>query len=541
MTDQIGTKTNDKLVGTALIDVIAGRNGSDTISGGSGDDILYGDGSKAKPASALPGMAIVESVEAKVTFVYESAGFKNALGLYVVNADKTLSDVRILFTNASLKGSGGDLLKDVSSVMATLKAGQSIGFFIAPDAFSKSAAALSADGATFQLRNSTGAIAKTVDGGDIGLFSVGKDGVATAVNTAYGTTLFFADRRLNADGLEHARIAADAKTGVVTIGFEDVLNGGDRDFDDVVFTVNVGAGNAAGVVSVNPPKVLDATNDVIDGGSGDDQIFGSGGHDRLLGDIGNDLLDGGSGNDSLYGGRGDDQLFGRSGDDQLYGEDGNDTIDGSAGNDRIWDGAGVDVVKGGSGRDWVYVGAGDDKYSGGSGYDTIDFSAARKGLALDLSKKTASSDLGADVLDGFEQIIGTRFADTMRGDKNANVLSGGDGDDWFRGLGGADTYTGGKGRDVFAFSPKDILDAGKQLGVDRITDFTLGEDRLNLFEITKNTKGDKFAAVKVEQVGTSADVWANFGATKGGWQKVVTLDNVSAEKMLASMSDWLVV
>ena len=60
----------------------------------------------------------------------------------------------------------------------------------------------------------------------------------------------------------------------------------------------------------------DATNDVLDGGPGDDSLNGMGGNDTLYG---------GGGNDSLYGGDGNDVLDGGAGDDHLSGDKGNDT------------------------------------------------------------------------------------------------------------------------------------------------------------------------------------------------------------------------
>ena len=46
----------------------------------------------------------------------------------------------------------------------------------------------------------------------------------------------------------------------------------------------------------------------------------------------------------------------------------------------------VVLVFGNSGNDLVIAGEGDDSYSGGSGFDTIDFSAAKQGMKIDLSK-----------------------------------------------------------------------------------------------------------------------------------------------------------
>jgi Ca2+-binding RTX toxin-like protein len=60
-----------------------------------------------------------------------------------------------------------------------------------------------------------------------------------------------------------------------------------------------------------------AGNDVLTGGSGNDQLFGGTGNDVLNGRGGNDLLFGGAGDEVLTGGAGNDQLFGQSGNDRF--------------------------------------------------------------------------------------------------------------------------------------------------------------------------------------------------------------------------------
>ncbi len=540
MTELIGGLTNDTLTGGAGADYVSGRGGADTVLGGAGNDVLFGD-SKSKITTPKPwGVDVIEKVDAKVTFITESAGYKNTLGMYVINADGSMTDVQILFANASLSGSGGDLKGGVSSVMSTLLPGQKIGFFIASNAFSSSSATLTAKGGHYEFRDSGGKIGKVSDGADVALYHVNDTGIATVVKTQTGTDLFFMNSGQNSDGMGHVRLTSDTTTGIVKVGFEDLLNGGDRDFDDVVFTINVGVANAKAWTDIEPPKVIENRNDVIRAGDGDDMAWGNAGNDNVAGEKGNDTLDGGSGNDTLTGGVGDDTLYGRSGDDVLYGEDGNDLIDGSSGNDRIWDGAGNDTVVAGTGRDQVWAGAGDDNYNGSDGFDIIDFSGARKSLTLDVSKKTAVSDLGNDILSGFEQFVGTKFNDIMRGDKAANVFVGGDGDDWFRGLGGVDTMTGGKGKDTFAFSPKDVWFEKEHFGVDRIKDFNAKEDKIDFFEITKNVTDNKFDMVKLEQADGGTMVWAYLVAA-GEFQQVVQLDGVKVEQIVDSIKDWLIV
>jgi Ca2+-binding RTX toxin-like protein len=52
------------------------------------------------------------------------------------------------------------------------------------------------------------------------------------------------------------------------------------------------------------------------------------------------------------------------------------------------------------------------------------------------------------------------------------------------GLGGADILTGGAGNDVFRYLAQSDSTTGA--GADRITDFTIGEDRINFSKIDTN-------------------------------------------------------
>jgi Ca2+-binding RTX toxin-like protein len=298
----------------------------------------------------------------------------------------------------------------------------------------------------------------------------------------------------------------DTATGVLKIGFEDLKGGGDKDFDDSVFTVDLGVTNAALLPKVASKPVSNDKHDMVDGGAGNDTLFGM------------------SGNDTMLGGDGDDKLWGNSGDDVLDGGDGNDELHGGAGNDVLSDGAGNDIVNGNSGDDTFKAGEGDDVYNGGSGFDTIDFSGARQGMTIDLSKKSASG-MGNDVVSGFEKVIGSAFADDIKGSKAVDHLAGGAGDDVIRGMGGADVLTGGEGKDTFQWQAKDIVDAsGKHLGVDVITDFSQ-EDALDFSKMFKKGSFDSIDdVVKVVDDGKSSHVYA---AVAGEWHEVVTLEGVT--------------
>ena len=101
-------------------------------------------------------------------------------------------------------------------------------------------------------------------------------------------------------------------------------------------------------------------NDVMIGGSGNDQFQGGKGNDILIGRGGNDRLHGGKGHDLVLGGRGNDTLQGGKGNDWLLGGRGNDHVNGGRGNDHLYGGRGNDSLDGGRGRDDVRGGPGHD-------------------------------------------------------------------------------------------------------------------------------------------------------------------------------------
>ena len=141
----------------------------------------------------------------------------------------------------------------------------------------------------------------------------------------------------------------------------------------------------------------------------------------------------------------------------ITGTSGNDTITGTAGDDTIFGGAGDDMLYGGSGRDVIYGGDGNDTISGctksdslygGTGIDTLDYSVLKKGTSGVTVNLATNSGSNGDVIDGFENVIGTTRADNLTGDAGANILEGLAGDDRLAGGDGNDTLYGGTGNDT---------------------------------------------------------------------------------------------
>ncbi len=191
-------------------------------------------------------------------------------------------------------------------------------------------------------------------------------------------------------------------------------------------------------------------------------------------------------------------LTGTSNADAVTGGDGATTIFGYAGNDSLYGAGGNDVLVGGAGRDLL---------SGGSGKDAASYSDARKGVVASLDAPSRNTgDAAGDKYVSIENLIGSRFGDSLTGNSAANTLKGGAGNDVLSGgagrdalsgdagndrlIGGvgADTLTGGTGADVF--SVRSVRETTvSSTGRDWIADFVRADgDRLDLKSIDANTR-----------------------------------------------------
>lgn len=224
--------------------------------------------------------------------------------------------------------------------------------------------------------------------------------------------------------------------------------------------------------------------DNVDGGDDADAAAGQGGSDTLNGGGGEDLLDGGPGNDLIYGGDQDDYANGGSDADAIYGGDGNDALVGAAGDDSLFGDAGNDTLDGGTGTDTLDGGSGNDRYflaaSGdvivedpGEGYDRV-FTSASVTLAdnVEAGHLTGSADLSMTAASTGSWLQGNSGNNTLLGQGANDRLDGNAGNDTLNGGGGNDLLEGGAGQDVFAFDLNG--------GVDRVLDFNLIDDRIDL-------------------------------------------------------------
>ena len=213
--------------------------------------------------------------------------------------------------------------------------------------------------------------------------------------------------------------------------------------------------------------------DILNGATGDDILYGGNGVDSLYAEIGDDILYGGNDIDKLYAGTGNDILYGGNGKDILYGGTGNDRLYGEAGNDRLYAGNGRDILNGATGDDILYGGNGVDSLYAEIGDDILYG-------GNDIDKLYAGT--GNDILyggNGKDILYGGTGDDILYGGNDIDKLYGGTGDDILYGGNGNDKIYGGVGNDIFQ------INSGNGRSV--ISDYTAGEDRIELLDgITEN-------------------------------------------------------
>jgi Ca2+-binding RTX toxin-like protein len=260
------------------------------------------------------------------------------------------------------------------------------------------------------------------------------------------------------------------------------------------------------------PDAPDTVNYAF-GQGGTDYIHGAGGRDWLYGGTGDDHLDGYAGGDFLDGGDGKDALNGGAGADTMYGGDGDDSyIVDSAGDLVIeYAGEGIDQVSSsldtyvlranfenlrlfgagnldGTGNlldNLLVANVGDNVLDGRTGNDTVSYrfsGAVSVSLAYTTAQATGGS--GTDTLVNIENLIGSNYADTLRGNALANRIDGSEGRDWLLGGGGQDTLSGGTQADFFVFS---AAAESTLAAMDTIADFSRQQyDKLDVSRIDAN-------------------------------------------------------
>jgi serralysin len=186
-----------------------------------------------------------------------------------------------------------------------------------------------------------------------------------------------------------------------------------------------------------------------------------------------------------------DNMLGNGAANTLFGGDGRDFLSGRGG---------ADTLRGMDGNDDLMGGTGADLLDGGAGIDQASYRNSGSGLTVDLAfAGNNSGDAAGDTFVSIENLFGSAFDDSLRGNDSANELRGGDGDDWLSGRGGRDILLGGDGNDVLAGGTgRDVLDGGA--GIDRAdySDCALGitVDLRNAANNTRDASGDTFVSIE---------------------------------------------
>jgi Ca2+-binding RTX toxin-like protein len=471
----IGSAKNDTLIGDDFNNTLDGAAGNDIIEGRGGDDVLIGgtgiDLANYENANAAITVSLANTKQQDTGGAGKDtlSGFENLTGSIfadVLTGDSKANVILGGMEDDKLFGGGGN---------DTLEGGDG------NDIFDGQAGA---DTVTY----ANAAAPVTVDLTKVG---IKQDTVGAGQDTLSGVENIIGSD-LNGNGDE---LTGDAGKNILS-GLKghdqftggagaDVIDGGlgsDRaNYTNSTKGVTVALGkDGAATMGSGGDAAGDKVSNIEElfGSTFNDKLTGNNLSNSLFGNVGNDLIEGGSGDDGLFGGgdardtvsysksaagvtvKLDDggSTSGKGGDAENDVIAGFFDIIGSAKNDDLTGSDSFNIIDGLGGNDIIDGGKGDDTLKGNTGLDTVSYKSAAGAVTIDL-KITAQQDTvgaGKDTLSGFENILGSAFADTLTGDTKANVIEGG---------AGADKLTGGGGADTVSYASSTDTDANTPLGV----------------------------------------------------------------------------
>lgn len=167
-------------------------------------------------------LTLGHQADVRVYFIGEGAGYHNTLGVNPSETGVMSGDPSLIFPDASSRNS---YLEEAAS---NQQAGRSSSYPLAPGDFVDLGTIESGSTLDFFL------IANGVYGG----------------NNIYST-----DASINPDGINHIVALAGDDSPYLIIGFEDLYGGGDRDFNDLIFAVDIGTANMATITATPEPAL----------------------------------------------------------------------------------------------------------------------------------------------------------------------------------------------------------------------------------------------------------------------------------------------
>jgi Ca2+-binding RTX toxin-like protein len=442
----------ENVIGSAFDNVIAGNAAANILSGGAGVDTLDYANSTAGVSVNLS-TNIVSSGFAQGDTI---SGFENVTGSAFNDVLVGGAGANILLggagTDTIIGGAGADVVNGGDGSDTADYSGSSAAVNV--NLFTGVATGGDAQGDTLSsIENLTGSNFNDILIGDaaINILTGGKGNDVLAGGAG-------ADTLVGGDGVDTADYSSSQ--GCVTVNLlAGVGKGCDAEGDKLVSIENVIGSK------YNDTLTGDAGANSLFGGLGNDHFYGSGGGDRFDGGAGKDWIDyrnsSAGVNVNLVTGAGQGGLAQGdiyTGIENIRGTAGDDTLIGDNNANVIYGGKGADHMEGGGGNDMIYSGGGYDYIDGGAGIDTLSYSDSWDKVIVNL--QTGIGQYGAasrDTIINIENIVGSKFDDTLTGDASNNVLNGAVGNDILRGGLGADTLVGGAG--------KDVLDGGEGIDI----------------------------------------------------------------------------
>jgi trimeric autotransporter adhesin len=524
-----GDDGNDTLNGGAGDDTLAGGNGNDTLNGGAGEDWMTGWAGN----DTFNGTAAANDRRDYDMVSYFNEGEQQEQGVYVNMSTRavTTADGKTIAAGRAIDAFGNtDTLIDIEDVRGTMSAdyvnmGSTAGEtravmgYAGDDSF---VGGVGRDTARYDHDDQ-----QTEDSGTITYKYLSTE-QADAASEGYGVIANLTSEKIivNELALDAGEIKDTFGDIDTTTGFENVYGTGFRDH--------------------------------MEGGSEDNYFWGADGNDTLKGHGGNDDLEGDAGDDTLLGGTGDDWLWGGEGDDTLDGGEGYDEISyahdkGDEQNatgirvnlsgedlDLLQNGTAINAfgdtdtlvsiesVVGSSKNDVIYAAkleiegeyfgmmglAGNDQLIGtAEGLDRVRYQRdeANGGL-LGIIANLTDGDItigentyaAGTVRDGFGDTDTVSHIDAITGTGFADIMRGGERDEGFVGLKGADDIDGGRGHDFVNYHRDADTGGGKGILVN-LTNATV---RLGTVSLLAGQAKDGFDTIDTlknieEVIGTS--------------------------------------